>query len=475
MPVTGSPAAWEIFMDSPPLNAIEHNTIQPIGLDQRHGTFSYLFTIWFGCNMNILTVVTGALATTLFGLSFLPACLAIILGTAAGTVFMALHAAQGPQLGVPQMIQTRGQFGSIGAIVIVAAVILMYLGFIASNAVLGGQSVNAAFHGISVNTGVVIVSVISLAAAVYGYDMIHEYSKYVSIITGITLLLVFVMLIGFVGLPKNFMTTGAYTLPNFIGAFSLSALWTLSYAPYVSDYTRYMPKDTGVAPSFWATYSGTSIGSIVPEILGAMIGIIVGNGSVVTGFLSASGALALPIMVIFTISICCATAINIYCAVLAVLTFLQTFVKDWMPGKTARLVMSFVIFAITIAVGIIGQANFLSDYMNFLYVLLYVLVPWTAINLVDYYLVHHGSYDVPSFVKSDGGIYGRFQWPAIICYVAGIIIEVPFMSQSAYTGPIAKMLGGADISWIVCLVVISPVYYFVSKGRAKGMEIQPAE
>jgi NCS1 family nucleobase:cation symporter-1 len=49
------------------------------------------------------------------------------------------------------------------------------------------------------------------------------------------------------------------------------------------------------------------------------------------------------------------------------------------------------------------------------------------------------------------------------------------MSQELYTGPIAKMLSGADISWIVCLLVISPLYYFVSKGKAKGLEVLPAE
>jgi NCS1 family nucleobase:cation symporter-1 len=456
-------------MDSPSISAIEHNTIQPIGPDQRHGTFSYLFTIWFGCNMNLLTVVTGALATTLFGLDFIPACFALVLGVLLGTIFMALHAAQGPQLGVPQMVQTRGQFGSVGSIVIVAAVILMYLGFIASNMVLGGQSLHSAFHGVSINTGVVAVGVISLIAAVYGYDLIHEYSKYVSIVTGLALLVVFVSLIGFVGLPAKFMATGAFTWPNFVGAMSVGALWTLSYAPYVSDYTRYMPKTTGVVPAFWGTYWGTAIGSILPMILGAMIGIIVGSGDPVAGFTHAAGGLALPIVAIFTVAIACATAINIYCGVLAILTFVQTFVKGWMPGKTARLVVSFGIFAFAIVVGIVGQANFLSNYMNFLYILLYVLVPWTAINLVDYYLVHHGSYDVASFVQADGGIYGRFQWPAVICYVVGIAIEVPFMSQTLYTGPIAKMLGGADISWIVCLIVISPVYYFVSKGRARGM------
>jgi len=457
-------------MDSPPLYAIEHNTIHPIAKDKRHGTFSYLFTIWFGCNMSTLTVVTGALATTLFGLGFISACLAVILGTLVGTVFMALHAAQGPQLGVPQMVQSRGQFGSIGALFVVVAVILMYVGFCASNMVLGGQSMNAVYHGLSINDGVILTAVVSIIAAFFGYDLIHEFSKYVSVITGIALVVVFIMLLGFVGLPKTFMTAGAFTWPNFIGAFSLSALWTLSYAPYVSDYTRYMPENTGVVPSFWATYSGTALGSIVPEILGAMIGIIVGsNGNVVAGFITASGVMAIPVIITFTLGLACGTAINIYCGVLAFLTLIQTFVKGWMPGRTARIITSIGIFAVALAASIIGQANFLSEYMNFLYVLLYVLVPWTAINLVDYYLIHHGSYDVASFVEADGGIYGRFQWPAVACYVAGFIIEIPFMSQTLYTGPVAKMMGGADISWIVCLIVISPVYYVVSKTLMKTM------
>jgi NCS1 family nucleobase:cation symporter-1 len=457
-------------MDSPALTAIEHNTIHPIPRNQRHGTWSYVFTIWFGINMNLLTVVTGALATTLFGLDFVPGSIALVLGILIGTVFMALHAAQGPRLGVPQMVQTRGQFGSMGSVLIVAAVVLMYIGFIASNMVLGGQSIHAIAPGLSINLGVLVVGIISLITAIYGYDMLHEYSKYVSIVTGIALVTVFVVLLFFVGLPKGFLLTGSFTWPNFIGAMSLAALWTLSFAPYVSDYTRYMPETSGAVPAFWATYWGTSLGSTFPMILGAMLGIIVGKGDLVTGFVHASGGLAVPIVLIFTFGLACGTALNVYCGVLATLTLFQTFINGWMPAKRSRIIVSLSVSALCIAIAVIGQANFLTNYMNFLYVLLYVLVPWTAINLVDYYLIHHGSYDVDSFVKSDGGIYGRVQWPAVICYIIGFLIEVPFMSQTLYTGPIAKMLGGADISWIVCLIVISPVYYLVSKARAKGLE-----
>ena len=121
---------------------------------------------------------------------------------------------------------------------------------------------------------------------------------------------------------------------------------------------------------------------------------------------------------------------------------------------------------IEIAIAIYGQENFLVNYTNFILILLYVLVPWTAINLVDYYLLAHGSYDIASFFRKDGGIYGYVNWLAIFCYVLGIIVEIPFMSTAIYTGPIARMLEGADISWIVGLAVVSPVYYFLGKNVA---------
>ena len=87
---------------------LEISTIQQIPLDQRHGTASDLFTVWFGSNVMLLTIVTGGLAVTVFGLPFLSAVVALAVGNLVGGVFMALHAAQGPTLGVPQMIQTRG-------------------------------------------------------------------------------------------------------------------------------------------------------------------------------------------------------------------------------------------------------------------------------------------------------------------------------------------------------------------------------
>jgi NCS1 family nucleobase:cation symporter-1 len=115
----------------------------------------------------------------------------------------------------------------------------------------------------------------------------------------------------------------------------------------------------------------------------------------------------------------------------------------------------------------------MANYTNFILLLLYVLVPWTAINLVDYYLIAHGKYDVESFFRRDGGIYGYFNWTAVGCYVLGILVQIPFMATELYTGVIAHAMGGADISWIVGLVVISPIYYLASRRRARRQSVSP--
>ncbi|MQK21873.1 cytosine permease, partial [Escherichia coli] len=40
-----------------------------------------------------------------------------------------------------------------------------------------------------------------------------------------------------------------------------------------------------------------------------------------------------------------------------------------------------------------------------------------------------------------------------------------FMSTAIYTGPVALSFGGADLSWIIGLLVVSPVYYYLSRAK----------
>jgi nucleobase:cation symporter-1, NCS1 family len=442
---------------------LEICTIQPIALDQRHGTAADLFTVWFGSNLMLLTIVTGGLAVTVFALPFTWAAAALIVGNLVGAVFMALHAAQGPRLGVPQMIQTRGQFGSLGSLLVVGIVIVMYVGFLASNLVLGGEAVASIAPGVSDTPGIALVGLLSVVAAIWGHDLIHAYARVMTYVSGLVLLLTVAWIIWVHGLPADFLTRNSASVSGFMGTVSAAALWQIAYAPYVSDYSRYMPHDTGARPAFWASYWGCTLGSVLPMILGAMVGLAATNSSLIAGLALLTKGIAAFVLIVFSIAVATANAMNLYCGALSTLTFGQTLFPRWSPATRARTVTVVVLFALSLAGALLGKDSFLENYTDFILLLLYVLVPWTAINLVDYYLLRHGQYDVPSFFRRDGGIYGRVNAVAVEWYVIGIVVQLPLVATPLYTGPIARAIGGVDLSWIVGLAVTGPGYYWAAK------------
>ena len=442
---------------------LEISTIQPIALDARHGTARDLFTVWFGSNLMLLTIVTGGLAVTVFKLPFTWAVIGLTVGNFVGAVFMALHAAQGPTLGVPQMLQTRGQFGSLGSLLVIGIVVVMYVGFLASNLVVGGQALTSIGLGLSDTPGIVLISLLSLVAAIFGHDLIHSYARVMTYASGIVLLLTFAWIVLVHGLPSGFLTRNALSAGGLLGTISTAALWQIAYAPYVSDYSRYMPHDTGARPAFWASYWGCTLGSLLPMILGAMVGLAVVDDSLVAGLAVLTHGIAPLVLIVFSVGLATSNAMNVYCAALSSLTFGQTVIPKWSPKAGARTGCAVVISCLALAGALWGRASFLDDYTDFILLLLYVLVPWTAINLVDYYLLRHGSYDVASFLRQDGGIYGRVNRVAVGCYVLGILVQLPFVANPLYTGPVARAMGGIDLSWIVGLAITSPAYYLLAR------------
>jgi len=448
---------------------IEQHTIYQIPLDQRHGRPRQLFTLWFGANLNVLTVVTGALATTLFGQSFLWGVVAILIGNLVGTIFMALHAAQGPRLGVPQMVQSRGQFGARGAAFVVALVIFMYVGYAGTALVTGGQSLHAILPGLDARACIAAIGIISLTAAIYGHDLIHFCTRMMTYVSGSAVLLGYIWVLFVHPLPATFMTQGGFSAAGFFSMVSMCALWQLGYAPYVSDYSRYLPPDSGPRQAFWSCYWGTTLGAVLPMILGALIGPAVVDGDVVAALSRLTGKASTAIVLLFAPGVAVAGAICFYGGSLAIITLAQTFAADWRASARARATITICIFLAALLIALEGAANFLTLYSQFNQLLLYLLIPWTAVNLIDYYLIRFGHYDVPAFFAADGGIYGKYNIAALVCYGIGALVQIPFVSSDLYTGPVARAMGNIDLSWVAGLLVVSPVYYFAVRERA-GIE-----
>ncbi|MEU6265341.1 purine-cytosine permease family protein [Saccharopolyspora shandongensis] len=448
--------------------SIESATIQPIPLDQRHGTNRDMFTIWFGTNIMVLAIVTGALATTLFGQPAWSAALAIVIGNLFGAVFMALHSAQGPRLGVPQMVQTKGQFGSVGSVLIVLIVVCMYLGFFISILVFGGESLASVIPPLGQRGGIVLIAAASLAATVWGYALIHAYARIMTYVSGAVLLLAFVWAFVVNPVPATFFHTSGASLAGFMSIVSASAVWQIAYAPYVSDYSRYMPAQTGAKPAFWMSYWGSSVGSILPMFLGAGIGLLLPDLDPVVALTKATAGISVLVVAVFSVGVAATNAMNLYCSTLCTITIVQTFAPRFTARSRERALIATGFVVVALGVALTAGDDFVATYNNFLTLLLGSLVPWTAVNLVDFYLVRHGDYAVEDFFRRDGGRYGLVNWPAVICYLIGVAVQLPFMViGTAYTGPIAGLLGDTDISFIAGLLIVSPLYYVTVTALAR--------
>ena len=103
-----------------------------------------------------------------------------------------------------------------------------------------------------------------------------------------------------------------------------------------------------------------------------------------------------------------------------------------------------------------GYQQFVGNLSNFLDVLLILLIPWSAVNLTDYFLVRRGNYDVAAFFTPAAFTGSGLARTAGLRHRPGR--GWPFVSQPDYTGPLVSHLGGADISWLVGFFVAAVVY-----------------
>ncbi|ETI66238.1 purine-cytosine permease family protein [Neobacillus vireti] len=436
---------------------VESRSIEYIPAEERHGKARDLFPIWFGANMHITTLVTGALPIAL-GLNLFWSLIAIIVGTLLGAIFMASHSAQGPQLGIPQMIQSRAQFGIIGAIFPLFLVMFVYLGFFASSGLLAAQTLSS-LTSMDQTWSILILNIMCFIVTIFGYNLIHKMQKLLSW-TSLLVYLVATVIIVQLPFPAGSLEMGSVQLPVFLLAVSMVATWQLAYAPYVADYSRYLPVTTPTAQTFWYSYFGTAIGTIWMMALGAALTIAIPNFLEHSGGNLAHlfGGFAIIMYLIIIFGQLAINVFNLYGAFMSTITTIEPFMKLKVTAKV-RIGMIFGVTVIGTILCLLGQSNFLSFFLNFIFFISYFLIPWTSINLVDYYLLRHGRYNVKDIFDLNGQ-YGKINWITCIAFLVSILVEIPFINTSFYVGPVAKAFNGADIAWVIGLVVPAGLYYF---------------
>lgn len=452
-------------------SVIESRSIDWITPDERHGSPWRVSPLFFIANWSFFTVALGFTGPAL-GLSVGWAVLASALGLLIGTFFMAFHATQGPRLGLPQIIQSRAQFGFYGVIVVIAMSLTCYLAFGVVYTILTAQGLAQIFHWSPVAVGLV-VNVVGGLFAIAGHDHLHRISQIVFYVT-VPLVVVFTIAVatGNAGGTTPSPSEYGFVVSAFFTVFAVSAAYNIALAPIVSDYTRYLPARTSSRSLIASVYVGAGISAFWLIALGAwlsahynaddaLVALHDAGDSVFHGF----GAV-LALASAATLIVCTATAA--YSVALQFLTGVDL-IKNFRPTRALRIVVTAATIAIYLLVALPFGDHVINAASNALSLMLFLLVPWTAVNLTDYFFVRRGEYAITDLFTPQG-VYGGWSWRGIVAYFGGFAAMVPFAVLPFFAGPLGAMLGGIDISWLAGLVVASGLYYAFSRSLDRSFE-----
>ena len=386
--------------------------------------------------------VVGVLLVTL-GLGFREGLLAILLGNLVGAIPVALAATIGPRTGLPQMEASRRVLGRRG-IRLPSFLNWMYcVGWDAVNNVPAAAALIAlvALAGAAPPFWLAlgVLAAIQMVASIYGHDVVQALQKYL----GALLLLAFAV-IGVLGARDAGLPQAAHPagLATFVLATAILASFNLSWATYSSDYTRYLPADTSPAKIVWLALAGLLLSAVPFQILGLITAGATHEASptaVIAHLQHEAGVLGPLVLAAIAASSITGNSFNDNTASYSLIS----------AGiRIPRIAAAILTASLGYVIAVFGAGRYAELYTNYLVVTLYWIAPWIGIVLADWYLIGNQQRAAPEGWTAAASIF----------VVTAVLTVALFSVSDLYTGPAAKLLGGADIGYYVGFFAAGAAY-----------------
>ncbi len=447
--------------------SIETRGIEPVPANARYGRPAKLGTLWFGVCVGAPNFLVGALGPV-FGLSFWQSFWIIVAGNLIGALAQSYVCSWGPSTGLAQMEMATTAFGRA----VKLPAILNYItnfGWQGFNNVFGVAAIHQLF-GVPLWVGVIACFAGQAGLALLGYEAVHLFAKIVSGVMMVLFVLLTVKILGGAGTTAIAATvhgpdlTGMVLL-TFIAIISNSFSW----APYASDYSRYLPANTSRKKVFLWTFFGCVTALIWVQLLGLGVAAGINNGgisgttAVIQHLMGGNSLLGLLSMIAVFMSIVSVSSLDYYTGTLSLQTAGLHFSRLSVLAITA--VISF-----TVSMWFLyGGADLPTRAENFLLFIGYWIAPWFGIIVVDW-IRRKGK--VNAMLLSTSKLHSGI--PAAIALIVGFIAALPFSNTTigynyvtAYPdSPLRFLLGwvstnlmhGADLGFPVSCIVGILVY-----------------
>ncbi|WP_030620535.1 purine-cytosine permease family protein [Streptomyces sclerotialus] len=437
--------------------SVERHGIGPVPESSRYGGPGRLFTVWFAPNLTMTGVFTGTVGIGL-GLDFWTAFAAMALGTLLGAVPSACLGTWGSLTGTGQLPLSRLAFGSG----VVLPGVLQWLSSIAWDALIGlfGGDALARLLGWPFWLGALTVLLLQGVVGVLGYEAIHRLQTVMTFVLGAAFLVIGVKLLDGVPLPSAATAHGADRAGAFLLTTTVALSLAISWAPYASDFSRYLPRSASRQRMFWYTLLGMAAAYLWVQTLGLWAaGLFTDQTAAGVHELLGGGALGAFGLLAIAASAVCSNAMNDYSGSLA----LQT-AGVRIPRPLAAAVAAVLGFLLVLWM---HAADTTARFQNVLLFVGYWIPGFIGVVAVDWCARARARGGRPVDVHEE---FARPQpwWPAVLAFVVAFAAAVPFMDTSLYLGPVAEALHGADLAYFVAFLVSVAVYAPLRLRRGSG-------
>lgn len=371
--------------------------------DRRLGFLDY-FVLWIDLGVGLLVLLAGSFLVPGLGLG--RALLVILIGTAIGSLLLALTGVIAARTGAPTMVLLRAPLGRRGSYLPTLLNILQLVGWTIFEIIIMGHAANTisqalfAFDSYPFWTAFFTLAVILMALGgpltVVRY-WLEKFAIWVVLVTS-------AYLTGYIfanyDLGELTRRPGDGSLPFWV-AVDLVIAMPVSWLPLVADYNRFARRE---GPAFWGTFLGYFASNAWFYALGAVLLLAAGLPQEPKGFVAAvsliAGWLALLILLVHETDNAWA---DLYSTAVSV--------QNAFPKVSQRgLIIGLGLFAYLVALVLD-----LTRYELFLFLIGSFFVPLFGILLADYFVLRR-KYD-PAGLYTPGG----FQPLAILAWLVGVL------------------------------------------------------
>ncbi|HEY0493832.1 MAG TPA: cytosine permease [Candidatus Dormibacteraeota bacterium] len=433
----------------------EPYSIEHIPFSERHGHSRQLLWLWLAANLTIADFAIGFIPVAI-GLPLAPALLALALGNLLGGLVLAWSAAMGPAAGYPQMFIGRRAFGRLGGYIPAGLNWLSTAGWFTVNTILGAFAVQLLLPGLPFIAAAVALVAIQTLLVIYGHNLIQVFERYLAAVLGVLFLVALIIALTHGSAISAWHPSGTgNTLTLFAVVLAISFSYIMSWSPYASDYSRYLPEITSRSYLALNVFIGATIASFLTEVVGVLVAILApGAGSSVAALKIAMGGFGSIAVLAVILGATTANVLNLYS---------NTMSARVLDVRLTRWQLAIVGGVLGLAFALFGYQKFAQNYQDFLVALDYWIMPWLAIVLVDYYRLRHR--EPVEFSQAPG-----WNPTGLISFLVGLAVSIPFMAERFYTGPLSAWFGGADFGYFIGFLVAGAVYLVLNRNIARRLK-----